>query len=393
MTWGPDGFLARIADPFWFQALGCLLGFDWHSSGLTTTTCGALKEGLRGRAHDLGLHIAGGKGAASRKTPDEIRAACESSGLDAEALVYASRMSAKVDSAAVQDGFQIYHHCFMFTASGRWAVVQQGMNEDTGWARRYHWLGRNGHPFVCDPHAAICSDGTGPVVNLVAAEASDSRTATAAVSRLPPEALMRDLRHALAAAPHLDLPARHRILRTDIHPDRLAQTFLRTYARQPETFETLLGLPGVGPQCLRALSLLGQLLYGAAPSFRDPARFSFAHGGKDGIPFPVDRQTYDTTATVLERAVRDARLGQTESLDALRRLERYWNQLDARPATPLAHATGAAPHGGSGPGQRPFTPALPRRFPPQTEQSRKGSTPPSDEKFKQFCLDLPMESP
>jgi hypothetical protein len=317
---GPEAFLERISDPFWFQALGCVLGFDWHSSGLTTTTCGALKEGIQGRELELGLFIAGGKGAASRKTPEQVLAFSEQAGTDGNRLVYASRMSAKVDSSAVQDGFQIYHHCFLFTAAGKWAVVQQGMNEESGWARRYHWLGDQVESFVCEPHKAVCSDNRGNVLNMVARESEPSRQASTEVSKLHPDKLLRELKR-ITAGESLDLPGRHGIVpAADIHPDRLASVFVKTYERQPENFEALLGLPGVGGKTVRALSLLGELMYGAKPSFRDPARFSFAHGGKDGIPYPVDRKVYDTTIRIMEKAVSEAKVDSKDKLHALRRM-------------------------------------------------------------------------
>lgn len=323
IEFGASGFLDRVSDPFWFQCLGCVLGFDWHSSGVTTTTCGALKEGIRGREHELGLYIGGGKGGTSRKTPDEIRAFSEHAGTDAEALVYASRMSAKVDSSALQDGFQVYHHSFLFTDRGRWAVVQQGMNETSGWARRYHWLGDDTQSFVCEPHKAVCSDGKSQVLNMVAREAEASRTATVEASRLAPDKLLQELHLACSDEPLLNLPRRHTIASEDIHPSRMKQTLVKTYEGQAENFESLLGMQGVGAKTIRALSLVGQLMYGAEPSFRDPARFSFAHGGKDGIPFPVDRQTYDVTATIMEKAVSEARVGESEKTKALRRMERF----------------------------------------------------------------------
>lgn len=324
MEAGAEGFLERVSDPFWFQCLGCVLGFDWHSSGVTTTTCGAIKEGIRGKEHELGLFVGGGKGRTSRKTPDEIREYSEKAGTDAERLVYASRMSAKVDSSALQDGFQVYHHSFLFTKGGTWAVVQQGMNAASGWARRYHWLGNKHQDFVCEPHSAICSDGNANVLNMVAREADASRKATAEMSRLKPEQILRELR--LAAAedlPLLDMPKRHAIRIEDVNPERLKNTFVKTYEQQPRNFEALLGMPGVGAKTIRALSLVGQLLYGAEPSFRDPARFSFAHGGKDGIPYPVDRKTYDTTAAIMEKAVSESKIGESAKLEALRRMEKF----------------------------------------------------------------------
>jgi hypothetical protein len=322
MELGPDAFLARISDPFWFQCLGCVLGFDWHSSGVTTTTCGALKEGIQGRELDLGLFIAGGKGAASRKTPEQVMRYSEQAGTDGERLVYASRMSAKVDSSAVQDGFQIYHHCFLFTTTGQWAVVQQGMNEESGWARRYHWLSDGMESFVCEPHKAVCSDGQSRVLNMVARESEPSRQASAEIGRLHPEKLVAELKK-ITSNESLDLPGRHGIRASDIHPDRLSGIFVKTYERQPENFETLLGVPGVGAKTIRALSLLGELMYGARPSFRDPARFSFAHGGKDGIPYPVDRKVYDTTIRIMEKAVSEAKVESREKLQALRRMASF----------------------------------------------------------------------
>ena len=319
--YGPVEVLNRISDPYWFQALGCILGFDWHSSGVTTTLCGALKEGLKGLQHDLGLFVAGGKGGTSRKTPSEIESVGEKLGADLSSLVYASRMSAKVDSAALQDGYQLYHHSFLFTAEGSWAVVQQGMNGSNRYARRYHWLGRKVADFVCEPHSAIASQGRGRVLNLVAQESDQARDTIAHVaSEERPEKVMRELERVA----QLDLPSRHHLLREDIHPKRLEKIFVSTYERKPKDFETLLSLPGVGPKTLRALSLLSELLHGASVSFRDPARYSFAHGGKDGHPYPVDRPTYDETISVLEGALRRARVADKERLDALRRLHRLW---------------------------------------------------------------------
>jgi len=314
---GTEGFLARVSDPHWFQALGCTLGFDWHSSGLTTTTCGAIKEGLRGRELELGLYAAGGKGNASRRTPDEIRTWCEQTGADDRPLVFASRMSAKVDSAAVQDGYQIYHHVFFFDRYGSWSVVQQGMNEETSMARRYHWLSRAVDDFVCEPHAAICCDRRAPTLNLVARDSTATRSIVTDLAREKP---IRVVQEAVRFR-HLALPSRHDIRPTDIAPDRLAAILTKTYEAQAVGFQELLMLPGVGAKSLRALALVAELVYGATPSYDDPARFGFAHGGKDGIPYPVDRATYDRTIDLLSRAVRRAKLGETEEVRALRRLD------------------------------------------------------------------------
>jgi len=314
---GPEDLLRRLSDPFWFQAFGCVLGFDWHSSGLTTTTCGALKEALRPIGREIGVYVCGGKGAASRKTPVEIAAACESCGQDAASLAHASRMAAKVDSAAVQDGYEIYHHSFVFTTSGRWCVVQQGMNETSRMARRYHWLSEKMDDFVCEPHAAVCCDVRGPTLNLVARESADSRAAIARLASEPPDKVIREA----SRVANLDLPARHAIIGAcDIDPHRLRTALLATYEAHATQFSEILAVRGVGARTLRALSLIGEVIYGATPSFRDPARFSYAHGGKDGVPYPLDRETYDRSIEILRRAVNSARAGAYEKERAIRRL-------------------------------------------------------------------------
>jgi len=315
--YGPQEVLTRLSDPLWFQAFGCVLGFDWHSSGLTTTVCGALKEGLRGLEGDSGLCVAGGKGKTSRRTPAEVEVFAERFGFLPAPLVYASRMAAKVDSAALQDGYQIYHHTFIFVPQGAWTVVQQGMNEATRYARRYHWLSSDLDDFVCEPHKAVCSDGRGDVqLNMVAQESAACRQMTARLAGESPERLVRELKRLQT----LELPPRHHLELSDIHPERLARIFLRTYEQPPADFEQLLGTEGVGAKSIRALALVSELVHGAKASVRDPARFSFAHGGKDGHPYPVDRETYDRTIEALRAAVERARLGQREKLDALRRL-------------------------------------------------------------------------
>ncbi|HIC95666.1 TPA: DUF763 domain-containing protein [Candidatus Bipolaricaulota bacterium] len=320
---GTAEFMRRLADPFWFQALGSLLGFDWHSSGLTTTTGAALKEGIRGLERDIGLFIAGGKGATSRKAPQEITDWGPELKIDPAKLTYASRMSAKVDNSALQDGYQIYHHLFIFDREGRWAVVQQGMNEATGYARRYHWLGGlrpdPGFDFVEEPHTAICCDRRGEALNMVSRGSSEARQISAELACKRPERLAGELKH----LGELSLPPRHRLLLRDIHPERLEKIFLKTYERQPGGFEELLSLERVGPKTIRALALLSELVYGAKLDWRDPARYSFAHGGKDGHPYPVDRRGYDRTIAVLRKAIVEAKLGRRERLAALRRLARW----------------------------------------------------------------------
>ncbi|MCK4353402.1 DUF763 domain-containing protein [candidate division WOR-3 bacterium] len=317
---GAVEFLKKISSPFWFQSFGALLGFDWHSSGVTTTVCGALKEGVKGIESEIGLFVAGGKGKTSRKTPQEIEQKSKFINVNPESLMYASRMSAKVDSSGLQDGYQIYHHTFFFTKNGEWAVVQQGMNLETRFARRYHWFTKNPEvpvSFVSDPHNAISATHIEELVlNTVAKGHKANREMATKLSKEKPDKFVRELKKIQS----LNFPSRHEILLSDINPDRLYRIFEKTYERQPENFETLLGLKGVGPKTIRALSLASEVIYGKSPSFKDPARFSFAHGGKDGYPYPVDKNNYEQTIAVLERAISRAKIGQREKLNALHRL-------------------------------------------------------------------------
>lgn len=314
--------LRRLSDPYWFQAFGCVLGFDWHSSGLTTTVCGALKQGLRDAEKEIGIYVAGGKGAASRKTPAEIASACDRLGRDSDPLVYASRISAKVDNAAVQDGYQLYHHAFFFTAEGKWCVVQQGMNEETAMARRYHWLSDNIDSYVNEPHAAICCEAAAETLNLVAADSSEVRAASALMAAGRPELTLGAMDH----LPLLDMPRRHAVTTVDINPKYLRKILLRTYESAPADFEALLAIDGVGAKTLRALALTSELIYGVSASRQDPARFSFAHGGKDGTPYPVDRATYDKTIEVMHRALNRAHVARSEKVSAFRRLASFVQQ-------------------------------------------------------------------
>ena len=325
---GPEEVLRRLSDPFWFQAFGCVLGFDWHSSGVTTTTCGAVKEAVRGLERDLGFYVAGGKGAVSRRTPEEIAGACERLGRDPAPLVYASRMAAKVDNTAVQSGHQLYHHAFFFTEEGRWCVVQQGMSAATRTARRYHWLGEKIASFVNEPHAAVCCDARGVTLNFVAEESRDARVAAPELAGGGPEKTLAVVERARS----LVLPRAHVLRPEDIDPRHLKKILLRTYERAPKDFEALLGIEGVGPKTLRALALVAELVYGARTSTRDPARFAFAHGGKDGTPYPVDRAVYDTTIQMLQDVLSQAHADLSEKVKALRRLARF----ASRPAEPLS---------------------------------------------------------
>ncbi len=327
---GPEEVLHRLADPYWFQAFGCVLGFDWHSSGLTTTTCGALKEGLRGLEDDLGLYVAGGKGAAALRTPHHIEAHCRRLGRDPALLVHSSRLVAKVDNAALQDGYRIYHHSFLFTRHGHWAVIQQGMDERDGMARRYHWLSDGLESFVDEPHAAVCCDRRRPTLNLVARESAAARAAMVEIAATPD----REVVCLLPRLPTLELPRQHRLDPRRIRPQQLHKILLRTYQHPPEDFAQLLATPGLGPQGLRALALVAELVYGQRAAERDPAAYAFAHGGKDGTPYPVHRQRYDQTVHLLRKALAQARLGHGERRDALRRLGRWAQALGEKPATP-----------------------------------------------------------
>lgn len=315
---GAEEYLKKLADPFWFQAFGCVLGFDWHSSGVTTTVCGALKEGLKDAGKDIGLFVCGGKGRTSRKTPGELKELGDKRLIkkDAEKLVYASRMSAKVDNTALQDGYQLYHHTFIVTESGKWTVIQQGMNQDNRWARRYHWLGEEVEDFVNEPHKGICCDHKGKVLNMVAEESRKAREVTALVSKGSPEKTLEEYKKILT----LNLALHHDVREKDIKPENLKKTLLSSYEKRPENFESLLGLQGVGPKTVRALALISELVYGEKPSFTDPVRYSFAHGGKDGHPYPVNREVYDTSIEFLRKAIQKAKIGHTEKLKAFKRL-------------------------------------------------------------------------
>lgn len=319
---GTRGILLRISDPIWFQALGCLLGFDWHSSGLTTTTTGALKESLRNLQWEIGLFVAGGKGKTSKKTPEEIESIAERTGLSAEPLIYASRLSAKVDNSALQDGYQIYHHAFFFTKDGDWAVVQQGMNPTSHYARRYHWLGETLESFVKEPHSGILSARRGEALNLVARESSRAQGVITELAREEPTKVSRELKRLT----EMKLPERHTLLLQDLRPQSVEKILLKTYLQPPQDFERLLATHGVGPKTLRALALLSDLLFGTPPSYKDPFVYSYAHGGKDGTPYPVDREVYLNTIETLEKAIKRAKVGQNNRIEALKRLGKIFKR-------------------------------------------------------------------
>jgi uncharacterized protein len=314
LNYGQSGFLSRLSDPFWFQALGSVMGMDWHSSGITTSVLGALKRGLNPRSHELGLFVCGGRGRHSRNTPDELRSIADRTGLDGEALVRSSRLTAKIDNNAIADGFQIYLHGFVLAANGEWAVVQQGMNEGTGYARRYHWHSAAIHDFVSDPHTAIVGEPQADaIMNLVDGQAAPARDALLTVSREHPDRTARVLTQ----------PARHDVRIEDVDLTRLGAVLAVAYERQLHDFAELLLLEKLGPRTLQTLALVAEVVHGTPSRFSDPARFSFALGGKDRHPFPVPLKTYDESFGVLRRALDAAKLRDTEKMDGMRRLDQF----------------------------------------------------------------------
>lgn len=375
---GPQEMLRRLSDPWWFQAFGCVLGFDWHSSGVTTVTCGALKEASRKLGDDLGILVAGGKGGVSRQTPTEIASAADRLAISTgQQLIQCSKTSAKVDSAAVQDGFTLYHHSFFFTAQGQWCVVQQGMNDAQKAARRYHWLGETVDDFVCEPHAAISNlaellaarptsgrhhpenapeapAAAESVLNMVAIEATGNRTASVQLVHEHPDRILHEIQ-LLTDGPSLFAPRQHRVLPKNVNRARLKQLVPLIHEQAPQDYQQLLGLEGVGPAAVRSLALLAEIIFQAPTCNRDPsakptaaggdestyieetvprdstvrrwADYSYAHGGKDATPFPVDCDTYDRNIFLLTEAVRKARLGENDRLQALRKL----SEISQRP--------------------------------------------------------------
>jgi uncharacterized protein len=348
LTYGRDELLRRLAHPFWFQAFGAVMGMDWHSSGVTTSVIGALKRGLEPLSGELGIHVCGGRGKHSRKTPLELAAIGDKVGIDGSALAEASRLVAKVDSAAVQDGFDLYLHGFIVTDDGRWAVVQQGMNDATRTARRYHWLSEGLQSFVDEPHAAIEGVRQGEIVNLTDRRADVSRRAQLELlSSLGPDRLTRELIAIEAkpskpappeplqlSLPHLVMPAHHDVRASDVLMPRLHASFTAAANRGPADFAELLLVPGVGARTVRALAMVAEVVHGAPCRFTDPARFSFAHGGKDRHPFPVPLKVYDETIRVMKAAVQKAKLGEDDRLAALKRLDDEARRVESRAAGP-----------------------------------------------------------
>jgi len=353
--YGREEFLRRLAHPFWFQSFGAVMGMDWHSSGITTSVIGALKRGLAPLSGELGIHVCGGRGKYSRATPGELVAIGERVGFDGGALAGASRLVAKVDSAAVQDGFDLYLHGFIVSDEGQWVVVQQGMNGERRQARRYHWLSENLKSFVDDPHAAVDGPGQGRIVNLADRRASASRSAQVGLLQtLGPDGIVRELSQIegalgtgkrpaepdpaaplqLGLLPHLSMPDHHDVRGSDVVARRLHGALAAAAENGPRDFTELLQVPGVGARTVRALAMVAEVVHGAPCRFSDPARFSLAHGGKDRHPFPVPTRVYDHTIGVLKSAVENARLGREEQLAALKRLDEQARRLERHASGP-----------------------------------------------------------
>jgi len=321
LQYGRSEFLSRLSDPFWFQALGSVMGMDWHSSGITTSVMGALKRGLNPKAGELGIYVCGGRGRHSRNTPDELRGVADLHGLDGEVLVRHSRLTARVDNNAIGDGFQIYLHNFVVTREGEWAVVQQGMNQESRTARRYHWHSATVHNFTEAPHTAIVGEPQGTILNLVDPAAGQAQSALLAMMREAPETT-------LAEARKLTMPRHHDVRAEDVDLKRLGAILALAYEREFTDFASLLLLENLGPRTLQSLALIAEVVHGAPSRFTDPARFSFAHGGKDGHPFPVPLKTYDESIGVLRRSLDAAKLGDRDKLEGFARLEKFARAIE-----------------------------------------------------------------
>ena len=343
IEYGRDEFLRRLAHPFWFQSFGAVMGMDWHSSGITTSVLGALKRGLAPLSGELGIHVCGGRGKHSRATPGELVAIGERVGVDGAALARTSRLVAKVDSAAVQDGFDLYLHGFIVTDDGRWVVVQQGMNGDRKQARRYHWLSEGLESFLDDPHAAVEGYGQGTIVNLADRRAAASRCGQLELlAAAGPDGIVRELARLEAPAaapaqgqlPHLMMPDHHDVRAENVVMRRLHGALAAAAEQGPKDFAELLLTPGVGARTVRSLALVAEVVHGAPCRFSDPARFSYAHGGKDRHPYPVPTKVYDKTIAVMKSAIHKAKLGRAEELAAIRRLDHQARAFEAAASGP-----------------------------------------------------------
>ncbi|MEO8404832.1 MAG: DUF763 domain-containing protein [Chitinophagaceae bacterium] len=313
LDYGKEEVVRRLSDPFWFQSLGAVMGMDWHSSGVTTSVMGALKRAINPHAKELGIYICGGKGKFSKETPAELLKIADTIGLNGQELVRSSKLSAKVDNTAVQDGFQLYTHNFILSDTGHWTVVQQGMSAGNKTARRYHWHSDNIRSFVEEPHTGVCGINIGPILNLTATEAASTRKGIVQLSKEKPDMMIREFQRMV-------LPSHHDVQEADVDLRKLGAVLWLAQEQGTENFEELLLLKGVGPRTIQSLTLVSEVIHGTPSRFRDPARFSFAHGGKDGHPFPVPIKVYDETIHTLQTAVEKAKIGHTDKTDALKKL-------------------------------------------------------------------------
>lgn len=331
-TYGRDEFLRRISDPFWFQAFGAVMGMDWHSSGITPSVMGALSKGLNPLSSETGLYILGGRGKYSRNTPDEITRVSMNTGLDGNKLIRCSRLAAKIDNSCIHDGYQIYLHNFILTRDGKWAVVQQGMNKEEITARRYHWLSDNVKSFVDDPHSAIVGRNEGEILNLSDSRSEPARNAIMEFLSIHPDKQQNEIESILSmqntSSRRLDMPAHHNVTGADVNSKRMGAVLALAYEKQFRDFTDALLLNGVGPRTIQSLSLVSEIIYGAPARFSDPARFSFAHGGKDGHPAPVPLKIYDQSISVLKEAVKRAKIGEHDRLKALKKLDHMTRHIE-----------------------------------------------------------------
>ncbi|HEY4284902.1 MAG TPA: DUF763 domain-containing protein [Chthoniobacterales bacterium] len=328
ISYGASEFLTRISDPFWFQAFGCVMGMDWHSSGITTSVMGALKRGLNSRSADLGIAVCGGRGRHSVRTPDELRAFSDRTGLDGETLARTSRLTARVDNNAIADGFQLYLHSFVITNAGEWSVVQQGMNPQSHLARRYHWHSAAVRDFTSEPHTAIVGKPQGEILNLVDRRSTSAQDALLEIARQPVETSISEIRK-------LTMPSHHDVRADDVDLKRLGAVLAVAHHQELHDFASLLLVEGLGPRTLQSLALIAEVIHGTPSRFSDPARFSFAHGGKDGHPFPVPLKTYDESLAILRRSLAATRVQQSEKIDAFRRLDKLTRKVETQ-LEPLA---------------------------------------------------------
>lgn len=320
IEYGRPALLRRLSDPFWFQSLGCVLGMDWHSSGITTSVMNALRKAINYRSEELGVYICGGRGKFSRETPNQLLEVADKTGLNGNELVRCSKLAAKVDNTAVQDGFQLYLHTFVVTQEGDWSVIQQGMNPNERMARRYHWLSSSLRSFMEEPHTSVCGRNQGLILNLTDKLAAPTKEGIVELTKETPEKLMHEV--------SIILPNHHEVREEDVNLKRLGAALLLAHETNVSDMESLLLLEGVGPRTLQSLTLVSEVIHGTPSRFSDPARFSFAHGGKDGHPFPVPTSVYDETVEVFDKAIRQARLGDKDKSDALKNLSKISQEIE-----------------------------------------------------------------